>query len=60
MKENYRELMSNLAINPDNEGWNAWINFNLNRLQDRMNYEEERIEQAETRKKISKTLSLTK
>ncbi len=60
MKENYRELMSNLAINPDNESWNAWINFNLNRLQDRMNYEEERIEQAETRKKISKSLSLTK
>ncbi len=48
MKENYRELMSNLAINPDNETWNAWINFNLNRLQDRMFYEEQKIENIKT------------
>lgn len=47
-KENYRELMSNLAINPDNDTWNAWINFNLNRLQDRMTYEEPRIEEVKT------------
>ncbi len=44
LKENYRELMSNLAINPDNETWNSWINFNLNRFQDRMYYEEQKLE----------------
>ena len=36
--------MSNLAINPDNETWNSWINFNLNRFQDRMYYEEQKLE----------------
>ena len=52
-KDNYRRLMSDLAINPDDDKWNDWINFNLNRIQDRMNYEEPRIEEVKilTKKK---------
>ena len=33
-RSKYRELISNLAINPNYENWDAWFNFNLNRTED--------------------------
>lgn len=32
----YRELIAKIATNPDNETWNEWIMFNLQKLQDRI------------------------
>ena len=33
-RSKYRELIGNLAINPNYENWDAWFNFNLNRIED--------------------------
>ena len=33
-RNKYRELVGNLAINPNYENWDAWFNFNLNRVED--------------------------
>ena len=33
-RSKYRELIGNLAINPNYENWDAWFNFNLNRAED--------------------------
>ena len=33
-RNKYRELIGNLAINPNYENWDAWFNFNLNRTED--------------------------
>lgn len=32
----YRELISQLALEPNSENWNSWLNFNLYRLQDQI------------------------
>ena len=47
-KQNYRQMMSELVINGDSDTWNTWINFNLNRIQDRINYEEPKLERVKT------------
>lgn len=33
-RSKYRELIGNLAINPNYENWDTWFNFNLNRTED--------------------------
>lgn len=33
-RSKYRELIGNLAINPNYENWDNWFNFNLNRVED--------------------------
>ena len=40
----YRELINNLAINPNNETWNEWFNFNLNRFEDQIFFLEEKLD----------------
>ena len=47
-RENYRSMMSELVTNGDSDTWNRWINFNLNRIQDRINYEEPKLERVKT------------
>ena len=37
-REQYREKLGKVAINPNNESWNNWINFNLNRMEDQIYY----------------------
>ncbi len=35
-RSEYRSLIRKIALNPDNDTWNEWINFNLSRLQERI------------------------
>ncbi len=44
----YRQKMADLVTEGNNDAWNDWINFNLNRIQDRMSYEEPKIERVKT------------
>lgn len=37
-REQYRNKIADIAINPDDESWNNWINFNLNRTEDQLYY----------------------
>lgn len=37
-REQYRNKIADIAINPDNESWNSWVNFNLNRIEDQVFY----------------------
>ncbi len=39
-RDNYRQLMADLVTKGNNDAWNNWINFNLNRIQDTMYYED--------------------
>ncbi len=42
-REQYRSLLANLAIDPSNENWNKWINFNMFMVQIYFNYAKEII-----------------
>ncbi len=35
-RKEYRDLIYKLAIKPDNDSWNEWIDFNLRRMQDQI------------------------
>lgn len=35
-RKEYRDLIANLALNPDEENWNKWYLFNLRRTQDQL------------------------
>lgn len=37
-REQYRNKIADIAINPDNESFNNWVNFNLNRIEDQVFY----------------------
>lgn len=39
----YRDLIANLAINPNNENWNNWLKFNIYRLQDQIYLNQENL-----------------
>lgn len=39
----YRSLIKNLAINPSQEQWYKWFNFNLNRTEDTMYFLDEKL-----------------
>lgn len=41
----YRNKIKNIAIEMDNNSWNDWFNFNLNRLEDQLFYIDENLEQ---------------
>ena len=43
-RKTYRDLIVKLAINPNNEMWNEWIKFNLNRVQDQLFMNEQKLE----------------
>ncbi|MBQ6538979.1 MAG: Fic family protein [Bacilli bacterium] len=45
---NYRKNIADLVTHGDSDSWNSWINFNLNRIQDRMDYEESKLEKVKT------------
>lgn len=47
-RADYRQKMADLVTEGNNDAWNDWINFNLNRIQDRMSYEEPKIERVKT------------
>ena len=34
----YRELIKNLAVNEDNASWNKWFNYNLDMVDEQLNY----------------------
>ena len=42
-RNEYRHLISQIAINPSHENWNNWIAFNLKRLQDQIFFNEENL-----------------
>lgn len=37
-RDSYRDIIKDIAINPNDENWNKWFMFNLYRVQDRINY----------------------
>lgn len=39
----YRELISNLAINPNDDSWDEWFNFNLNRFEDSIYFLDQKL-----------------
>lgn len=41
----YRSHIKNIAIKGDNESWNKWFNFNLNRIEDTLFLSEENLTQ---------------
>jgi len=41
----YRELINSLVVSPDNDNWNRWFDFNLNRVEDQMYFLNDKIEQ---------------
>lgn len=43
-REQYRNKIADIAINPDNESWNNWVNFNLNRIEDQVFYMNSKLE----------------
>jgi len=43
-RDDYRELLKNIAIKHNEESWNDWIIFNLKRLQDSLYVDDERLE----------------
>ena len=48
-REQYRNKISDIAINPCNETWNNWINFNLNRTEDEIYYRNSKLKQYQKR-----------
>lgn len=44
-RDKYRELIGNLATNPDNDNWNEWFDFNLNRMEDQVYFLDNKLEQ---------------
>lgn len=43
-RDSYREIIKDIAINPNDENWNKWFMFNLYRVQDRINYSSDFIQ----------------
>ncbi len=43
-RQGYRELIYKLALNPNNQMWNEWVRFNLNRVQDQLFNNEQKME----------------
>lgn len=41
----YRELIGNLAVEPNDEHWNEWFDFNLNRMEDQMYFLDQKLDQ---------------
>ena len=41
----YRNLIKRLAINPSNDEWSKWFDFNLNRTEDTMYFSNEKLAQ---------------
>lgn len=37
-REQYRNKLGSIAVSPNDETWNNWINFNLNRMEDQIYY----------------------
>lgn len=50
-RNEYRELLANIALNPNNEAWNEWISFNLHKMQDRIFANEESLVLLKRKKK---------
>lgn len=48
-RNQYRELIKNIAIQNSEEAWNEWFNFNLHRIQDNIYKNEENIQIAKQR-----------
>lgn len=48
-RDEYRNLIKNIAINPDEEAWNNWIKFNLKRIQDNIYTNTANIQTLKTR-----------
>lgn len=44
-REQYRELIANIAVDPSNENWNQWINFNTFMIQNYFLYATDIIKQ---------------
>ncbi|MDD6223384.1 MAG: Fic family protein [bacterium] len=44
-REEYRNKIKNIAVNMDNDSWNDWFNFNLNRLEDQLFYMDNNLEE---------------
>lgn len=44
-RDKYRELIGHLAIEPTNEHWNEWFDFNLNRMEDQMYFLDQKLDQ---------------
>lgn len=42
-RKQYRNKIADIAINPDNESWNNWVNFNLNRIEDQIFYMDNKV-----------------
>ena len=42
-REQYRNKIADIAINPDNESWNNWVNFNLNRIENQIFYMDNKV-----------------
>ena len=58
-REQYRSLIANLAIEPSNENWNKWIDFNMFMIQTYFNYVKEIIYNNNLIKSEDKNLALT-
>ncbi len=43
-REQYRNKLGDIAIEPNEETWNNWINFNLNRIEDQTYYMDSKLE----------------
>lgn len=48
-RNQYRELIKNIAVQNSEEAWNEWFNFNLLRIQDNIYKNEQNIEMAKQR-----------
>ncbi len=42
-REQYRNKLADIAIEPCDETWNAWLNFNLNRLEEQIFYMDNKL-----------------
>lgn len=50
VRENYRDLITKIVLNNDNESWDEWIKFNLKCLQNNIWKNEESIKELKLRK----------
>ena len=48
-REQYREKITNIVVENNQEGWNNWLHFNLNRIEDQIQFNEYNLEQYRTR-----------
>lgn len=42
-RDQYRQKLGDIAIEPNEETWNSWINFNLNRIEDQTYYMDSKL-----------------